>query len=106
MNSPGRPMITRRLASLLVPLLLAIPPVEAGSVDRGRLLYDNFCYHCHISEIHYRAGSAIRAWTDLLRVVAMWQQEMGLGWTGEDVADVASWLNQVYYDLPDAPQAQ
>jgi hypothetical protein len=99
-------MITCRLAGLLLALLVLSPPCEAVSPERGRLLYDNFCYHCHISQIHHRAGSDIRAWADLIRAVANWQAEMGLGWTAEDVVDVASWLDSNFYGLADAPRAQ
>jgi hypothetical protein len=92
---------------MLLPLILSLAPAaNGGSADRGRLLYDNFCYHCHISEIHYRVGTEVATWADLLRAVAMWQAEMGLGWSAEDVADVASWLDRAYYGLADAPRTQ
>jgi hypothetical protein len=87
-------------------MLAVAPSAEAASADRGWLLYDNFCYHCHISQIHYRVGSVISAWPELIRVVTMWQAEMGLDWTAEDIADVASWLDRAYYRLGDAPRAQ
>lgn len=99
-------MIPRRPILLLTLTLLVAPAVHGGSADRGRLLYDNFCYHCHISEIHYRVGSEVGGWADLLREVAKWQAEMGLGWTGEDIADVASWLDRAFYGLADAPSRQ
>jgi mono/diheme cytochrome c family protein len=96
-------MITRRLAALPLLVILAAPAADAGSADRGRLLYENFCHHCHISEIHYRDGSSINNWAELIRMVTMWQAEMGLDWTTEDIVDVASWLDWVFYRLADAP---
>jgi mono/diheme cytochrome c family protein len=98
-------MINRTLA-ILLPALAAAPAAEAWSPERGRLLYDNFCYHCHISEIHYRADTEIRTWAELIRAVTVWQTEMELGWSGEDIADVAGWLDRAYYGLADAPRAE
>lgn len=68
---------------------------------RGRLLYENFCYHCHITEIHYRVNSRVDSLGMLVHMVALWQEEMQLGWRAEDVADVTSYLNWVYYRFPD-----
>jgi hypothetical protein len=31
---------------------------------------------------------------------------MELGWSGEDIADVAGWLDRAYYGLADAPRAE
>jgi hypothetical protein len=98
-------MITRCLTALLILSIAFLSSVHAASADRGQLLYNNFCYHCHISEIHYRVGSKISNWAELVHMVSVWQEEMKLGWTAEDVTDVASWLDWVYYQLPDAQGA-
>jgi hypothetical protein len=81
---------------------LLVPTTEAASPVRGRLLYENFCYHCHMTEIHYRVNSEVDSWGKLLHMVTMWQEEMRLGWRAEEVADVASYLNWVYYGFPDS----
>ena len=90
-----------------LPLLLAIAcvPVQAASPERGRLLYGNYCYHCHLTEIHFRVNSKIDSPEALRQTVRIWQGEMGLGWKEEDVRDVASYLNARYYQLPEAPAA-
>jgi len=95
-------MITRPLACL--PLLVALTaPALALDPERGYLLYQNFCYHCHISEIHHRVNSRTHSWGDLMHMVRTWQEEVGLGWSEEDVRDVAAWLDWRFYRLPDAP---
>lgn len=99
-------MITRQLIALLMVTITFAPEAGAAGADRGRLLYDNFCYHCHISEIHYRAGSDADSWAKLLRIVEIWQAEMGLGWGADDIRDVARWLDHTYYRLPDAPRTK
>jgi hypothetical protein len=97
-------MITRALAYLSILIALAsVPACWAANPQRGLLLYENFCHHCHISEIHYRVNSRVDSWGELVRVVDMWQADMKLGWSANDVQDVASWLDRAFYHLPDAP---
>jgi len=93
-------MITPRLAPVVIFAALQIPTVQAASPMRGQLLYENFCHHCHWADVHYRVNSEVDSWDKLLHMVAMWQGEMRLGWRVEEVADVASYLNWVYYRLP------
>lgn len=96
-------MITRVIACLPLVASLGAAPIHAANPERGYLLYQNFCYHCHISEIHYRLDSRTDSWHELIRVVGMWQQEMQLGWSEEEIQDVASWLDRRFYHLFDAP---
>jgi hypothetical protein len=98
-------MITRRLAYLLIPLCLTPMIGWTATPLRGLLLYENSCHHCHLAEIHYRINSRVDSWAGLRRLIDIWQEEMGLGWTEEDVTDVALWLNHAFYRLSDAPTA-
>lgn len=90
-------MIPRYPALLLI---AATVGAQAASPERGRLLYGNYCFHCHMTEIHFRVGSEIGSWDRLQRVIRVWQNELRLGWDDEDVRDVASYLNARYYRLP------
>ena len=90
-------MIPRHRAFLL---LLSSAGALAASPERGRLLYENYCYHCHLTEIHFRVNSKIDSWQRLQNTVGNWQREMGLGWRREDVTDVTRYLNDRYYQLP------
>ena len=92
-------MILRRIALLLI---LVAAPVFADNLERGRLLYENYCYHCHMTEIHFRVNSKIGTWERLQETVRTWQDEMRLGWRDEDILDVSHFLNAHYYHLPDA----
>ena len=94
-------MITFSAPSAALLAALLVPTAEAASPLRGRLLYENFCYHCHMTEIHYRVNSEADSWGKLMQLVSMWQEEMRLGWHTEEVEDVASYLNWVYYRFPD-----
>jgi hypothetical protein len=90
-------MITRALALLLA---LTLPAASLGAdAVRGRLLYDNFCGHCHLTEIHHRARSEVHVMADLQRLVDVWQKEMGLGWGPAEIRDVSAWLDWAYYRL-------
>lgn len=89
-------MITRTLPLLLAVTATAVP---AADMVRGRLLYDTFCGHCHISGIHYRVGSRVRSREDIIRYVDVWQGEMRLGWSREEIDDVSAWLDWAHYRL-------
>ena len=93
-------MITPRLAAAALIFLLLMPNTRAANPLRGKLLYESFCHHCHLSEIHYRVGVKVGSWGKLLQTVTVWQGEMQLGWQAEEIADVASYLNRRYYRLP------
>ncbi|MEA3273934.1 MAG: hypothetical protein U9Q81_01255 [Pseudomonadota bacterium] len=95
-------MIPLRHALLLMLTAVALAPAHGANTLRGRLLYDNFCHHCHMPEIHYRVNSRVDSRAELRRMVAVWQEEMKLGWDDQDVRDVASYLDHVYYRLPDS----
>jgi len=93
-----------RFAAL--PLVLAATVAGAANPERGRLLYENYCYHCHMTEIHFRLNSRIDTWDRLRHSVRIWQGEMKLGWGEEDVTDVAGFLNERFYRLPQVPAAE
>ncbi|MCG6862617.1 MAG: hypothetical protein LJE70_15260 [Chromatiaceae bacterium] len=92
-------MKTPRLAAAAIIVVFLMPAAHAANPMRGQLLYENWCYHCHLTEIHFRVDSKVDSWGKLLQMVAVWQAEMNLGWKPEDVADVASYLNRRYYGL-------
>lgn len=64
---------------------------------RGELLYVTHCNACHTYEIHWRKQKLVIDWASLVDQVRRWQAGMGLGWTDEEVADVARYLNAVHY---------
>jgi mono/diheme cytochrome c family protein len=79
----------------------ASPPEQpAVSPDRGGDLYGDSCNACHTAQIHWRDKRVVRTWDDLRYQVSRWQKISGLNWSGEEINDVAAYLNQVFYDLP------
>ena len=74
------------------------------NVSRGELLYSTHCSACHASEVHWRKQSLAADWNSLVAQVRRWQASIGLGWGNEEIADVAHYLNEVYYGFPDADQ--
>jgi len=93
-------MFPLRLAAAALLTTLLLSAAHAESPMRGRLLYENWCHHCHLTEIHYRVGRKADSWGKLLQMVEIWQGEMHLGWRVEEIADVASYLNRHFYRFP------
>ena len=74
------------------------PPVLAQS--RGELLYSTHCIACHTEQVHWRERKLVADWTSLRAQVRRWQADAALGWSDDDVAEVARYLNEEFYRLP------
>ena len=92
--------------SIFIGILLAF---AAGAAEarppseyRGMLLYENNCRFCHYRFLHYRPQRKVHSLTELERQIAIWQAEIHLDWDAEDLADVRSYLNRLYYGFPDS----
>jgi len=67
---------------------------------RGELLYSTHCIACHSAQVHWREQKIVTDWTSLQSQVRRWQAVSGLGWSNEDVAEVARYLNALHYRYP------
>jgi mono/diheme cytochrome c family protein len=81
------------LTGLAGPALVQTKP----GLLRGELLYSTHCIACHNAQLHWRDKKAATSWDSLQAEVERWQKTSGLGWREEDVADVARYLNGLYY---------
>lgn len=61
------------------------------------LLYDAHCIECHNAQMHWRALSQAHDWNSLLVQVNCWQAAALLGWSEDDIAEVAQHLNDTIY---------
>ncbi len=89
-------------------LTAALARVELRAVQdrtRGQLLYETHCVSCHSKEIHWRDRKLATSWPALVAQVQRWQRNGGLGWTGEDVEDVARYLDATIYRFTAGKQA-
>jgi mono/diheme cytochrome c family protein len=75
-------------------------PIET----RGELLYSTNCAACHTSEIHWREKRLATDMDSLKFQVRRWQASIGLDWTEDEIADVASYLNAAYYGFQNVDQ--
>ncbi len=75
-------------------------PVRA--VARGELLYSTHCIGCHSAQAHWRDKKIVIDWTSLRSEVRRWQSNTGLAWSNQDIAEVARYLNALYYHYPTA----
>jgi hypothetical protein len=87
--------MTKPVLSIL-PLLL-YPIATSANPERGRLLYENPCRSCHESNVHIRQTQAAKSLKAVRTEVVRWQGVLTLQWNGEDVGDVAEYLNAAWY---------
>lgn len=73
----------------------AAEPERAAS--RGELLYSTHCIACHTTEVHWRKKKLATDWDTLQAQVSRWQDVSSLGWGAADIAEVARYLNKLYY---------
>jgi mono/diheme cytochrome c family protein len=99
---PLLPLSVVLLATL--PLKAQTPAAEPGS--RGELLYATHCIACHTTQVHWRDRRLVSDYPSLVAQVVRWQGNTGLGWTREDIVEVARYLDAEFYHLPDAPLPQ
>jgi mono/diheme cytochrome c family protein len=67
---------------------------------RGELLYVTHCNACHSAQVHWRGKKLATDWTSLESEVRRWQGASKLGWSHEDITEVARYLNALYYHYP------
>lgn len=70
------------------------------AATRGELLYSTHCIACHASQLHWRDKRLARNWDGLQAEVRRWQNLSGLGWSDDDINEVARYLNARYYRYP------
>ncbi len=73
---------------------------STGNVGRGELLYTTHCVACHNARVHWRDKKLATDWTSLRSQVRRWQGVQKLGWSNQDITEVARYLNTFYYNYP------
>jgi hypothetical protein len=99
-----------KVSPFLSSLLLALAAATSGGAQaqtpqppsRGQMLYDTHCVTCHTAQIHWRKSSVVRNWQDLRDQVTRWQASANLGWSQDDITQVARHLNDTVYRMPQA----
>ena len=90
-------------ASCLAAVALApaqpLPP-PSPEVPRGELLYATHCIGCHSTQVHWREKKLATDWGKLLAQVQRWQANANLGWSEDEIFEVARYLNALFYRLP------
>lgn len=95
----------KHLISIMLIGLLQCGGVEAEDAilnepSRGELLYKNHCNSCHGTQIHWREKKLATDMKSIHWQVDRWQGALSLGWTHQDVDEVAVYLNGLYYHYP------
>lgn len=76
------------------------------NVARGQLLYATHCNACHTTQIHWREQKLVTDWNSLTEQINRWQSVAGLGWSKDEIKDVAHYLNGMFYEYKDTAQGK
>jgi mono/diheme cytochrome c family protein len=96
------PAITPGITAVAVAGVLAVAGVAAAAQvtaqrARGELLYATHCVACHTTQVHWRDRRLAKDFAGLVHQVRRWAGSAGLGWTDEEIGDVARYLNAAFY---------
>jgi mono/diheme cytochrome c family protein len=97
-------MMKAVIASLALGLAGLCGSAVAADPGRGSLLYETRCNACHASSVHQRSARKAKSFDDVRVQVVRWSAEVGGSWSGDEIDDVALYLNQRYYRFP-CPQS-
>ncbi|MBE0493222.1 MAG: cytochrome c [Thiomicrospira sp.] len=74
-------------------------PSFAGNPEAGKSLHDEAnCLRCHTAQPYNPAKT--NTYEKLVAAVSFCNNNLNAGWFDDEVADVAAYLNQKYYKLP------
>jgi mono/diheme cytochrome c family protein len=96
-----RALLLAACALMAAPAAAQAPPGVTPS--RGELLYATHCIACHTREIHWRQKKLAHDWASLNAQVRRWAANAGLGWSDEEIADVAGYLDATLYRFRPPP---
>jgi len=102
-TNSGANMLRRSVLALLFAsfgILTSAGAQPTREATRGELLYSTHCIACHSTQVHWREKKLAADWKTLQSQIRRWQAVLGLGWGMEDIAEVARYLNDLYYHYP------
>ena len=105
MQMTMRPLFFMLYAALLAGTAAAQAQTTSPPA-RGQLLYENHCSTCHDQQIHWRQNKLARDWNSLHAQVQRWQANAKLGWSTQEIDQVARYLNDTIYRFPHTGLAQ
>jgi len=77
---------------------LGTPALTLGAdAGRGRALYETACNRCHDTSVHTREARKAKSISAIRASVKRWSEELGVGWSGDEIDDVTIYLNERYY---------
>ncbi|WP_234085849.1 cytochrome c [Azonexus sp. R2A61] len=97
------------LAGSLVSLpVLAADPWGDADPHAGKLKHEEKCVACHVrlyggdgSKMYTRDGRLMSTKLDILQRTAACNSQVKAGWFPDEEAEVAAYLNQIYYKFKD-----
>lgn len=78
-------------------------PAAAADFERGKTLYSARCVGCHDKSVHNRDARKALTIEGIKAQVRRWDAFLGGAWREEEVNDVTSYLNELYYRYPCPP---
>ncbi len=78
-------------------------PASAADFERGKLLYSARCVGCHDKSVHNREARKALTVEGIRAQVRRWDSFLNGAWREDEVNDVTSYLNEMFYGYPCPP---
>ena len=93
------------MAVIVYGTLVSVPASASPDLANGKTIDQQKCYACHAKKsgfgngdmIYTRSDSKVKSLANLKKMVALCNTELRLDLFPEDEADVAAYLNQLFY---------
>jgi mono/diheme cytochrome c family protein len=72
--------------------------VRQPDFRRGWQLHDDTCTGCHGASMYSRPYHERNPYFTVRKQVEIWQEFVGMGWTQEQIADVAYYVQKRFYE--------
>ncbi len=97
------PNAFRTFVALAVALVAAVhaadgTPERKPDYRRGAQLHDDTCTGCHGPSMYSRPHHERNPYFTVRKQVELWQDFVGMGWTREQIDDVAHYVQKRFYE--------
>jgi len=93
----GAATMSKRILLPGLAIIAVLPPLQTAASESTQALYDQHCVACHGPEVYTREDRKVTSLTGLERQVQRCELALGLKWFDEEIAGMATFLNENYY---------
>lgn len=76
---------------------VGIGAISAEAAEPAQVTHDTYCIACHDTNVYTRDDRLANDFDAVREEVDRWQTNISLGWSSEEIDEMAAWLARRYY---------